>query len=64
MRTFSIYITEDSINIMSEFKKYKWATDPDGKELSPSRPIDMYNHCADSIRYALTRAMTKKVTMI
>jgi len=62
IRQFHLFITSDSINMISEFKKYKWAKDNDGKETN--KPIDIYNHCADSLRYALSYSMRSKLQLM
>jgi len=62
IRQFNLFITSDSINIISEFRKYKWQKGPDGKEIS--KPIDMYNHCADALRYSLSYSMRSKLQLM
>lgn len=49
IKQFPILITESSLNLRKEFKKYKWAVDKEWKSLN--KPIDNFNHWIDAIRY-------------
>ncbi len=51
MRSRKIFITEDSANLIKEFKQYHWAKDKNGKNLN--KPIDAFNHGIDAVRYVL-----------
>lgn len=42
-------VTARSLNIIEEFRKYRWAEDKNGKKLN--KPIDDYNHAFDALRY-------------
>jgi len=44
-------LTERSINLIKEFRNYKWAVDKDGEPLRPEKPIDDFNHGIDAGRY-------------
>lgn len=46
------YITERSLNLINELRKYKWKTDKNGHSLNI--PIDDFNHLIDPIRYIET----------
>jgi phage terminase large subunit len=46
---YKLYITPRSDNLESEFRKYKWAEDRQGKSLNV--PIDSWNHGIDAVRY-------------
>jgi phage terminase large subunit len=48
---YKINITERSMNLLKEFKNYKWAVDKEGEPIKPPKPIDDYNHGIDAIRY-------------
>lgn len=61
IRQHHIHITERSLNIIEEFKKYVWATDDNGNVVSPAKPIDAYNHGIDSVRYALSFVLKHKM---
>ena len=45
-----ISITARSINTLKEYRNYLWDTDKDGKLIN--KPIDMFNHSLDAVRYA------------
>jgi phage terminase large subunit len=51
MKRYRINITSDSLNMIKEFKNYKWAEDKNGVVLNT--PVDMFNHTIDAVRYAL-----------
>lgn len=50
LKGYDIYITQQSLNGIKEFRNYKWKTDKDGKALN--EPIDLWNHFLDALRYA------------
>lgn len=45
-------ITKRSIDLIKEMRNYRYITDSDGH--ITNKPIDDFNHCCDSIRYAIT----------
>ena len=51
MKRYRINITSDSLNMIKEFKNYKWAEDKNWVVLNT--PVDMFNHTIDAVRYAL-----------
>jgi phage terminase large subunit len=51
MKRYKIHITRDSLNMIKEFKNYKWAEDKNGVILNV--PVDMFNHTIDAVRYGL-----------
>lgn len=46
-----IFVTERSVNLIKEFKNYKWKQDKSGKYLN--EPLDDFNHLIDSARYVI-----------
>jgi phage terminase large subunit len=46
-----IYVTKRSTNLIKELRSYSWALNKDG--ISTNKPIDMYNHAIDALRYSL-----------
>lgn len=52
-----IYITEQSTNILKEFKNYTYIQDKNGKWLN--NPIDKFNHSIDAIRYYVITEFTE-----
>lgn len=47
-----ISVTKRSTNILKEYRNYMWDTDSDGKFLDPPKPIGIFNHALDAVRYA------------
>lgn len=62
IRQHKIYITERSLGAIEEFKRYKWSEDPNGKLLE--KPIANFDHSADSVRYAVNRALGSKMRLV
>jgi len=59
MLEYKICVTKYSYNVIKELKNYTWQQDKDGKYIN--KPIDMYNHCIDAMRYVvLTEILGKK----
>jgi len=59
MLEYNIKITKKSYNALYEFQNYTWDVDKDGNFIN--RPIDMYNHSIDAIRYVvLTEVLGKR----
>jgi len=57
MKSYNLYVTKSSINLIKELRTYKWQKDKEDK-LIDKKPIDVYNHAIDAARYALSD-MTK-----
>lgn len=51
MKQQPIYVTERSLNLIKEFRRYSWKEDKNGKTLNV--PIDAWNHGMDAVRYGL-----------
>ena len=51
MLEYKIFITKRSDNIRKEFKNYTWQQDKEGKYRN--KPIDLFNHAIDAIRYVV-----------
>jgi len=49
MQSQEYLVTKQSTNVINELRYYCWDTDKNGKKLN--RPIDMWNHAIDAIRY-------------
>jgi phage terminase large subunit len=49
IKQYDIYVTARSINLIKEFRNYKWLTDKAGKALNI--PQDAFNHAIDACRY-------------
>ena len=48
----NVLLTRSSSNIWKEYKHYKWQKDRDGNFIN--KPVDMWNHAIDAIRYAFS----------
>jgi phage terminase large subunit len=51
MKRYKLHVTKDSVNMIKEFRNYKWQEDKNGNILNV--PVDMFNHTIDAIRYGL-----------
>ena len=61
MLEYKICVTRKSYNVIKELKNYTYQQDKDGKWLN--KPIDMYNHAIDAVRYViLTEVLGKRKT--
>lgn len=50
LQQYSLNVLSSSLNMVKEFRNYRWATDKSGKTLN--EPIKNYNHSIDALRYA------------
>ena len=60
LQRYPINITKDSVNLLKEFRAYRWAVNKTGA--TTGDPIDAYNHLIDALRYVALnklRASTK-----
>ncbi len=64
MKQFKINITSDSLNLIKEFRNYKWDENRQGETLT--KPVDNWNHCIDATRYGVTHlfARPKSFTLV
>lgn len=51
MLEYKLIVTKRSINLIKELRNYTYAQDKEGKWLN--KPVDIFNHCADAIRYVV-----------
>lgn len=51
VKSYNLYITEDSINLLREIDSYRWAQDRNGTPLD--QPVKVDDHAMDALRYAL-----------
>lgn len=57
LRRNKLHVTKDSINLIKEFRSYKYETNKDGIILP--KPVDLNNHGIDAIRYGCIMKLTK-----
>jgi phage terminase large subunit len=63
MKQYKIHITKGYVNLIREFKNYKWKEDQAGK--ATNEPIDKFNHRIDAVRYVcLAKVMVNKKRMV
>jgi phage terminase large subunit len=51
-------VTKNSVNLIKELRAYAWDKDKTGKKLN--KPIDMWNHLIDAVRYHEVMALAKQ----
>ena len=55
VKQYKIHVTERSINLIKELRNYKYIEDKNGRTLN--KPIDLFNHAIDAMRYAVQTHM-------
>lgn len=58
MKSMKIYVTENSLNAIKEFKNYTYMQDKNGIWLN--KPIDAHNHIIDGVRYVVLMELLGK----
>jgi phage terminase large subunit len=58
LKRYELYVTKDSTNLIKELRGYTWDKDSSGK-LS-GKPIDMYNHTLDALRYVALNKLNNR----
>lgn len=56
MKRFKINITSRSLNLIKEFRSYKWLVDRNENQLNT--PIDTWNHGIDAVRYVVLNKLS------
>jgi phage terminase large subunit len=59
MRQYTIRITKQSINLIKEFRNYRYDQDKEGNNLN--KPIDTWNHGIDAARYAVVSRLKERL---
>jgi phage terminase large subunit len=62
LNRYQKHITQRSLNILSEYRNYRWQTDEYGKPTNI--PIDKYNHSIDAQRYVALKKLAQKSTSL
>lgn len=57
MKRYKLHCTSNSVNMIKEFKNYKWIEDKNSNVLN--KPVDMFNHSIDAIRYVCYNKMSR-----
>lgn len=50
-----VSMTKRSVNMIHEYRNYMWETDKEDRIIN--KPIDVFNHCMDALRYGLETYM-------
>lgn len=58
LNRYTKHVTARSLNIINEYRNYRWQTDQDGNALN--RPIDRYNHSIDAQRYVCLNKLLER----
>lgn len=58
IKQYPVNITKRSVNMIKEFRNYKWRVDKDGRSMNV--PIDLFNHTIDPTRYGLQELVVEK----
>jgi len=58
MRTYKLFVTKGSLNLIKEFRNYKYKEDKNNRILN--EPVDRFNHGIDAIRYGLIMKLQAK----
>jgi phage terminase large subunit len=61
LRRYKLYVTSDSLNVIKEFRNYKYKEDKMTGQIL-QEPIDKFNHAMDALRYVALNKLAKKVT--
>jgi phage terminase large subunit len=62
MQEQNYLITSNSKNLINEFKKYTWIKDKSNNNLN--KPIDLYNHGIDAVRYHEMETLGRKKRVV
>ena len=57
LKRFKIHVTSNSINMIKEFRNYKWMEDKNGLMLN--KPVDAFNHTIDAVRYSIYNTLAR-----
>ncbi len=60
VKRFNLHVTARSVNLIRELRNYKWDTDKHGVALN--KPVDVWNHALDAVRYAVFSTASKPKT--
>jgi phage terminase large subunit len=58
LQQHEILLTDNSVNLIKEFRSYTWDRDKTGKALN--KPIDAFNHGIDALRYFAMMELNRK----
>ena len=59
LKRYNLKITKRSVNLIKELRNYSWMKDKNDNVLN--KPIDMWNHSIDAVRYAAMSKLSEKI---
>ena len=62
IKQHKIHVTKRSVELIEEWKRFKWDTDGDGNIID--KPINKFKHCSDAVSYAISTAMGGRLKLI
>ena len=62
LQEYPLKVTKRSTNLIKELRNYSWQTDKEGKQIN--KPIDMWNHAIDALRYASMYQIGRKKRVV
>jgi phage terminase large subunit len=60
VKSYPLFITDNSKDLKAELQSYKWKTDRDGNIANDEAPVKENDHLLDSLRYSVFTKLTKK----
>jgi len=58
LKTYDLYVTKDSLNLIRELRNYRWEQDKNG--LPTNKPIKIDDHAIDSLGYGIEELLHKR----
>lgn len=58
VKSMPLFVTSSSVELIKEFKNYKWKVDKDGKK--QDEPVKFMDHAIDALRYAVFTHLTQE----
>jgi phage terminase large subunit len=59
LHRYNLKITKRSTNLIKELRNYSWMKDKEGRYMN--KPIDLFNHALDALRYAAMMKLSKEI---
>lgn len=59
VKSYNLFVTNDSHNLKKEMQSYKWMTDKDGNITNDEKPVKENDHLLDAMRYAIFTKLSK-----
>ena len=59
VKSYPLFITRQSNNLIAEMQSYKWAVDKEGNIAEDEKPVKLNDHLCDAMRYAIHTHLRK-----